>query len=579
MKNERIEAIQEVFLSGKLADILPHNYKTSNNNRIDYVVSENGDITVSGKAEDVSTFHLFKGSNTMLKVGSSYEICGCPTGGSNNYWITIFDSDSKKVIACDRGIGEKFTVNSNIKTISIYIRVKKGVEIDKLIFRPRLYLTGSYETIKELDELNQIKSRINLVEEKLDTIVNELSKLHKIVVENNRDINNAQESINDIQIRTLDVQDRIYDVRADFNDIRIRTHDVQDQSYNIKGMVDDMFVRVHDIQDRTYDAKMTNATFDKQDKMILWEILKKDNESVQDAKKRFFLDMPKPKGMMKIKQRIVYLIFKEIDRICSEHKINYWLDFGTLLGAIRHEGFIPWDDDIDLAMMRSDFEKFAKLALDSDVIDVTQNYSIDRLNLLNLIRVKVKGHDCPLFVDIFIYDYCDNSNIDTWEKHAAVRKELVKDSKKFRNKSDEITPYSNSLDAVEREIIVDKAKIKQLEERISEAESVLEKEIGLSRLDGNGIIFGVDNFTVKTGIRLYDKKDVFPLIKIKFEDITAMAPCNYDKILEDRFGDIWELPKDLISHEHFKRDEKLKRELEKICKALEEKMIDTNKKA
>lgn len=41
-------------------------------------------------------------------------------------------------------------------------------------------------------------------------------------------------------------------------------------------------------------------------------------------------------------------IFKKIDKICLEHGIRYWIMFGTLLGAVRHKGFIPWDDDVDL---------------------------------------------------------------------------------------------------------------------------------------------------------------------------------------------------------------------------------------
>ncbi len=55
-------------------------------------------------------------------------------------------------------------------------------------------------------------------------------------------------------------------------------------------------------------------------------------------------------------------ILKEIDRICRKYGIRYRMDSGTLLGAVRHGGFIPWDDDADLAFTRDDYEAFAKVA-------------------------------------------------------------------------------------------------------------------------------------------------------------------------------------------------------------------------
>ena len=61
-------------------------------------------------------------------------------------------------------------------------------------------------------------------------------------------------------------------------------------------------------------------------------------------------------------QKIMLYIMKKIHEVCVKHNIKYWLDYGTLLGAIRHDGFIPWDDDLDICMMREDYEKFNKVA-------------------------------------------------------------------------------------------------------------------------------------------------------------------------------------------------------------------------
>lgn len=86
--------------------------------------------------------------------------------------------------------------------------------------------------------------------------------------------------------------------------------------------------------------------------------------------------MGKKELTLKEKQEIMLDILKDIDRFCRENNIRYSLACGTLLGAVRHGGFIPWDDDADLFMLREDFDRFVKI------------YKSDRYNLLFNTREK-----------------------------------------------------------------------------------------------------------------------------------------------------------------------------------------------
>lgn len=113
-------------------------------------------------------------------------------------------------------------------------------------------------------------------------------------------------------------------------------------------------------------------------------------------------------------------IAKEIKRVCEENNITCWMEGGTLLGAVRHGGFIPWDDDLDLGMHREDYEKFLRIAPDAlnekyELVDwkTVRDYPNFFCKVMKKGTVYVEemmsgSSKCGIWVDIFPYDNCPN---------------------------------------------------------------------------------------------------------------------------------------------------------------------------
>ena len=115
-------------------------------------------------------------------------------------------------------------------------------------------------------------------------------------------------------------------------------------------------------------------------------------------------------------QLIMLEMLVEFDVICKKYHLQYWLDSGTLLGAVRHEGFIPWDDDIDLSMPLEDYNKFQEIAqneLSENIFFQTsqtdKNFKFDYIKLRSNRASIVEFHEKDrkieyhqgVFVDIF----------------------------------------------------------------------------------------------------------------------------------------------------------------------------------
>lgn len=274
-------------------------------------------------------------------------------------------------------------------------------------------------------------------------------------------------------------------------------------------------------------------------KMFAWEEYRAEGESLDDAKKRFFSSLPQATGSMRLLQLGCAKLLQEFDAVCIENDISYWIDYGTLLGAVRHKGFVPWDDDVDLGMMRDDIDDLMRIVKDSSRFRITIVY--DKFAYCKQVRFSYSDTALPCFLDLFIYDWATNANSCNLEKQKRVREASLKgfqEESRFDFWND--APYLPSSDA--RSPLIANEFSRCVQESKNEGIICDEKEAA-------SIIWGTDN--VDEGSQTWwscEKKDIFPLKRLEFEGIQLYAPHDYGTILHSHYGDYYELPNDIHTH-------------------------------
>lgn len=234
-------------------------------------------------------------------------------------------------------------------------------------------------------------------------------------------------------------------------------------------------------------------------------------------------------------QLTMFEMLKEVHRVCIENEITYWLDSGTLLGAVRHKGFIPWDDDIDICMPREDYEKFLKLAPDKMCKGLyleshEKNFGVKFpwCRVLYLERFAWQGNysdeeSIGLSIDVFPLDLVDEAVCNS--RYAKVLNKMcimksVNNPKSFKDKL--------------KNKIVQKEPVK-LWKRYCDDIKKKNRDIGYS--------YGADTPFLNWGV-LIEKKEVFPLKQVEFEGTNLYAPNNYHQYLKKLYGDYMTIPKE-----------------------------------
>lgn len=245
----------------------------------------------------------------------------------------------------------------------------------------------------------------------------------------------------------------------------------------------------------------------------------------------------------------LYLIF---DEICKKHNIEYMVDFGTLLGAVRHKGFVPWDDDMDVMMTRDNLKKF-KAAAPSELpdghimIDYTGDnpYGWDYVTRIASSESRVcfdsdymeRYHGFPIMVnlDIFCYDYLkeDEGEFETIANIAGLGQQIVE---YYAHNPETIVNEDNleaCITAYEQFTGVNIRRDADVRLRIS---TVNDSLFGLYKEEESKYLAIITQI-LKIGNRYkYLKEWYGGIVYLPFEMLQMPVPCQYKKILEIKYA-------------------------------------------
>lgn len=307
-------------------------------------------------------------------------------------------------------------------------------------------------------------------------------------------------------------------------DFHLKSTKVSHKPVNILGLCVDMYDKVSTTNSSVVEMwKKVNLYINKMEIIVraLGNTRLDDGTLlIQDV----FKNMPKATGDLRLIQQGLMILLVELDQICRQYGASYWLSYGSLLGAVRHNGFIPWDDDVDVSMLREDFEKIRNNDNLNSRISLKTLYVFTDSVPYKIYRLYFKN-DLSLFLDIFVFDL-GTVNPNSYEEYRKARK-FIFDSvpSPYQRKTFSKDPQLNS----------------KLDSAIKDATSMV------TYLNDNGtsIIYGLDNHSTSLFYNYtYNYDDIFPLQEIEFEGHPMLCPRNADIVLRQSYSDYYTIPSD-----------------------------------
>lgn len=248
-----------------------------------------------------------------------------------------------------------------------------------------------------------------------------------------------------------------------------------------------------------------------------------------------FKEINGPGTPLRRAQEIMIDIMLEIDRICRKHDIVYWLEWGTLLGAVRHKGFVPWDDDVDLGMQSPDYERFMEICPKELGADYILQTGLDKGSGLSdgVIRVRYKKSLMINSFDDFSLNYNKGICVDIFRNttYPTVSPRLFKHISQHIFKSHAFFHFSQRLTFKNVLCAI-------LFPPYNLFYNILWKLISIGRKKDR-IMPQINRVTYGYPTLL---SEFFPLGEIEFEGHKFPAPKNPDARLRDLYGDYMKIP-------------------------------------
>lgn len=239
-------------------------------------------------------------------------------------------------------------------------------------------------------------------------------------------------------------------------------------------------------------------------------------------------------------------VLEDIDKVCKKHNIRYFAEWGTLLGTVRHGGFIPWDDDLDICMLRDDYEKFSKVALNElppvyqllnfeHMEDYETNDYLTRVHSGRVIRTDweylEKFHGFPFVagIDLFPLDYLprDEHDIEMYREqlvllstNAMLYDQFGEDEREFR------------IEQMERIYQMKFDRTKSIKKQIF---MLADRMCGMFKGRDADYVTLAAHFT-ECDYRI-PKSCYEDVIYMPYETIEIPVPVGYDTILRIKYGD------------------------------------------